>query len=316
MSKVRKGQIVGPYRIIRELADSGGMSLVYEAEVVGGKISAQIGQRVALKVARVFSGHDDAYAQALTSEIDLLNRLHHPGIVRPLVIPSYGHYVARAEELPGSPFYFAMEMLRGGTLADALARSPSLHWRLEMLYQIAAVINYLHLESRAQPDLDGVAHRDLKPGNVMFREAPRGSAALPQPVLIDFGLSHKRRIQSMFTAMTIDYAAPERVAHYLPQYQPTEVDFNYYAADVWALAVMAYEMLTGRWPFGPRDASTNRQQIAYMICYSQMQPLDLPQLPRRVERVLAAALEKHPDYRPTTVEILQELGNLTQIVHR
>ncbi|MCA9542662.1 MAG: serine/threonine protein kinase, partial [Myxococcales bacterium] len=153
----------------------------------------------------------------------VLGRLRHPGIVD---VIDYGHLEN------GWPFLI-LEFVEGGDLEALLNRSGplSLQAGLDVLLQLARVLEYAHAQ--------GVVHRDLKPGNILLRS---GDHRLVK--VIDFGLA-KLMSAEMLTRLTTDgqimgsphYMAPEQ-AMGLPDISG--------AADIYALAGIAYVVMSGR----------------------------------------------------------------------
>lgn len=303
----KRGTAIGPFMLETLLADTGGMSMVYEANVVDNQIIDRNGKKVALKIARTGIENDHIFETLLRQETELLNDLRHPGVVRIIPIEQFGKrdYVGRAPGLPGAPWYFAMELLSNETVKMVIKnlRRYSLSWRLELVYQIAIILDYLHLRD--------VAHRDLKPDNVIFRIAPN-SKQMPSPVLIDFGLGLKRKIEPSVNAATVAYASPERVRTLLRPdgYQPTEQAFDYFPSDVWSLGIIAYELLTGRHPFGDEN---QRTALAEMIMNGHPARMG-GDVPPEVERVVWYMLSKNPQHRPSIPQVLKMLETKIEIL--
>ncbi|HET9038711.1 MAG TPA: serine/threonine-protein kinase, partial [Gemmatimonadales bacterium] len=184
------GRLVGPYRLVRELA-RGGMGVVYLAERADG----QFDQRVALKLVKRGMDSDDIYRRFL-AERQILARLAHPHIARLL----YGGVSAE-----GQP-YFALEYIEGTTLIEhCVSRALSLDQRLRLFLDVCDAVRYAHQNL--------VVHRDLKPSNILV-------TADGQVKLLDFGiaklLSQEPGEPTDLTdtglrAMTPEYAAPEQV---------------------------------------------------------------------------------------------------------
>ncbi len=195
----------------------GGMGTVYR----GTQLS--LGRPVAIKVLRVSDGYDFAFEDRFRREARAMATLNHPNIV---AIYDYGHL--------GSEFlFFVMEFVDGTDLGEIMAQgrmTPQL--ALQLLPQICAGLEYAHTK--------GIVHRDIKPANVMLTRQGEVKIA-------DFGLAKDvMRSASMATEThmvmgTPEYAAPEQFnAH-------REVDHR---ADIYALGVLMYQMLTGALPRG------------------------------------------------------------------
>jgi serine/threonine protein kinase len=195
----------------------GGMGTVYR----GTQLS--LGRPVAIKVLRVSDGYDFAFEDRFRREARAMAALNHPNIV---AIYDYGHL--------GTDFlFFVMEFVDGTDLGEIMSQgrmTPAL--ALQLLPQICAGLEYAHAK--------GIVHRDIKPANIML-------TCQGEVKITDFGLAKDvARVASMATEThmvmgTPEYAAPEQFnAH-------REVDHR---ADIYALGVLMYQMLTGALPRG------------------------------------------------------------------
>lgn len=210
-----EGKRIGPYRIVREIG-RGGMGAVYLAE----RDDPQFRQRVALKLIK--RGMDtDAVQQRFLRERQILARLQHPHIAR-----LYDGGVTDA----GQP-YFAMEYIDGMPLtAYCDDHRLDIEARLRLFEQVGDAVHYAHRNL--------IVHRDLKPSNILVTED--GTVKL-----LDFGIAkwidEEAAPALTWTGMRVltpAYAAPEQVAG-----EPVTT-----AADVYALGVVLYELLTGHTP--------------------------------------------------------------------
>jgi serine/threonine-protein kinase len=142
------------------------------------------------------------------------------------------------------------------------------------MHDIGAALDAAHQQ--------GFVHRDLKPGNIMIR--PNGQA-----VLMDFGVTKMTDASSSLTGTgalgTIDYMAPEQIM------SAKEVDHR---ADIYALGVMLYEMMTGERPFKGGPAQV-------MFAHIQQPPPDPrdinAEIPRHIARAIMQAMSKNPEER-------------------
>lgn len=212
---------IGGFKI-KAVLGRGGMGVVYLAEQDRPQRS------VAIKVLR--AGATSASAlRRFELEAAVLARLQHPGIAQ-----VYEAGTARGQHERVVPF-FAMEFIRGVSLTDhANKRNLGTRQRLELIARICDAVQHAHQK--------GVIHRDLKPGNIVVDE-------LGQPKVLDFGVARVTDGDLQTTTQrtdvgqligTVQYMSPEQVGG-----DPDELDTR---TDVYALGVIAYELLAGRPP--------------------------------------------------------------------
>ena len=261
-----RGQ-VGAYRLISVLG-RGGMGEVYLGEHV------ETGARTAVKVLHAGLSASAEFRARFRREARTLRTLCHPNI---LGIVDYG--------IDRDSFYMALEVIDGVTLADYLVevKQMPLEQSLQVIEDVAAALDHAHAK--------GIVHRDVKPRNVMLRRQSQDGAL--SAVLMDFGIvkwlegtaSMVGTLTSGGMIGTVDYAAPEQItaAH--------DVDSR---ADIYALGMMAYLMMTGRLPF---KGSVGQVVFAHL----QQQPPDPhlinPALPVRAADAIVRALAKMPESR-------------------
>lgn len=211
--------LLGTYRVDRRLAE-GGMGAVYLAH------DQNLGRRVVVKVPHLRFLAEPGFRARFRREIAELVRLEHPSIVRILA-------QGEEDEIP----FFVLQYLGGGSLEDRIARGPSTPEQvLPWLARVAETLDYVHGQ--------GVVHRDVKPGNILFDE--QGHAFLS-----DFGVvkalepAGGAELTEAGTGIGSPiYMAPEQALG-----KPVGP-----AADQFALASTAYEALTGEAPFGKGSA--------------------------------------------------------------
>jgi hypothetical protein len=200
------------------LLGRGGMGAVYKARQV------KVDRLVALKVLPPEAGRDPAFAARFAREARALARLSHPGVVG---LHDFGE--------AGGLLYLLMEYVDGGSLRDVLRKGPAEPLRaLGLVRQVCEALQYAHDR--------GVVHRDLKPENILLDTAGRAKIAdFGLAKLLGAGLSEPGLTASQQALGTLNYMAPEQLE------TPLEVDHR---ADLYALGVVLYELLTGTVPRG------------------------------------------------------------------
>jgi len=253
------GQTLGQYEL-KALIGRGGMASVYRA------LQPSINREVAIKVIHSDLLHQSPdFLARFKREAQLLANLSHPHILK---VFDYGHQ--------DDTVYIVMELLHGGTLNDWLRKGHvSPPHALRMLAQIGAALDYAHARN--------IVHRDLKPQNVLLDEAENA-------YLTDFGIAKLLHNPSLTatgqTVGTPSYMAPE-------QWDPTkEVDAR---ADIYSLGVIAYEMLSGRVPFGSQTSVHLMYEHLTKIPPSPREFND--KIPQYAESLLLRALAKDPAVR-------------------
>lgn len=251
----RVGDLIGPYRLVR-LLGRGGMGSVYLAR----RDDQHYEQQVAIKL--VDPGLDSAeLLRRLRSERQILARLAHPNIARPLD----GGSTAK-----GRPF-LVMEYIEGEPITNYCDRHQlDVDGRLRLFLQICSAVQHAHQNL--------LVHRDLKPANILV-------TADGTPKLLDFGIakivaSRQSRSPADWTRtglrpMTLRYASPEQVH---------DVAITT-TSDVYALGVLLYELLAGRGPYD-LDANSSAHELARAICEDE---------PRRPSQLVALAAGRYAD---------------------
>ncbi len=268
----------------------GGMGVVYRARHV------RLDRLVALKLVRMEQMSPDLLAR-LEAEARAVARLDHPHIVK---VYDVGQCRPAAN---GSPVpYIALEYLPGGSLGKRLvgqALSPGEAARLVML--LARAVAHAHERS--------IVHRDLKLDNVLLAapaDEPALNTSLGCPKITDFGLARQEQGSRRLTGAgavlgTPAYMAPEQANGRPNVGQP---------ADVWALGVILYRLLTGKLPFEAEELT----ELLYLICrQAPTSPRALTAgVPEGLERICLDCLEKEPGRRPTAKTLAEQLEGVCE----
>ncbi len=215
---------LGPYRLVRRLG-SGGMGAVYMAERAGSELR----QQVAVKLLK--RGLDsEEMVRRFQIERQILADLSHPCIARLLDVGTAGD---------GRPF-FAMEYVDGERIdAWCDARRLGTRQRVALFRQVCEAIHFAHQNL--------VVHRDLKPANILV-------TAEGTPKLLDFGIAKLLDRDAAFNTVTMPQgSAPLSLSYASPEQLGRGAITT--AADVYALGVVLYELLTGRRPHRPDGLS-------------------------------------------------------------
>jgi serine/threonine protein kinase len=255
-----------PQLEILELVGKGGMGAVYRAR------QKQLDRIVALKILPPDIGRDALFADRFTREARALAKLNHPGIV---TLYEFGE--------SGGQFYFLMEFVDGVNLRQLLqAGRVSAREALAIVPQICDALQYAHDQ--------GIVHRDIKPENILLDRRGRVKVA-------DFGLAKIMASGSepavahgadagsaMLTEAgkvmgTPNYMSPEQIT------APGEVDHR---ADIYALGVVFYQMLTGELPGKRIEPPSSKVHIDV-----------------RLDEVVLRALEKKPELRYQQASVLK-----------
>jgi eukaryotic-like serine/threonine-protein kinase len=275
---------VAGYEIVRELG-RGGMGVVYLARELA------LNRLVALKVVvgGAFAGVEAH--ERFRREAEAVAALQHPNIVQ---IFNVGSSAAGMDGGPACPF-IALEFADGGTLAAHTGKPMMPRVAAEIVATLADAVEYAH--SR------GIVHRDLKPGNVLMRVNPQlanpGDGLLNRltPKVTDFGLA--KRVDANGDSIRGDTATVAGTMLGTPEYMAPEQaqgdgDIGR-PADVYALGVILYELLTARVPLQGSDALDTLLRVR-----EQEPPLPSrlqARLPRDLDTICSRCLQKDPNRR-------------------
>jgi Tol biopolymer transport system component/tRNA A-37 threonylcarbamoyl transferase component Bud32 len=263
------------YRLIRELG-SGGMATVYLAEDVRHH------RRVAVKVLRPELAATLG-AERFTREIETAARFQHPHILPLLDSGQADGFL-----------YYVMPYVEGESLRDRLAHHGELpiHDAVKILVEVVDALAYAHAH--------GVVHRDIKPDNVLLS----GRHAL----VMDFGVAKALSEASAGTELTTAGVALGTPAYMAPEQAAAEPHIDQ-RADLYAVGVLGYELVTGGPPFVARTAS---EVLAAQVT-QRPEPLEArrPACPPALAHILMKCLEKRPaDRWQSADELLAELEPL------
>jgi tRNA A-37 threonylcarbamoyl transferase component Bud32 len=248
-----------------KLIGRGGMAEVYSATSPKRKA-------VAIKVLRASLSSDEQFRKRFMREANIVSGLEHPNIVR---VMDFGD--------ENDAYYIVMELLSGPDLNNLLKQEKqiTLPKTINLLRGVADALDYAHQR--------GLVHRDIKPSNVMLDSSMSPSRS----VLTDFGIAKISDAHTKITNTgmlgTFDYIAPEQIQ------ASAEVDGR---ADVYALGVMTYQLLTGCLPFERPNTG------ALLLAHLNAPPPDareiLHSLPRNVAHAIQKSMAKEPLARYAT----------------
>jgi urea transport system substrate-binding protein len=267
------------YQIV-QLLGRGGMGVVYKARQEG------LDRIVALKMILGAEHADPKTLARFETEAKMVARLKHPNIVQVYEIGTH----------QGRPF-IVLEYLAGGNLATLLedySLSPTEAARL--VEALARAVHHAHQQ--------GVVHRDLKPGNILFTQVtpgPDGRPLLGEPKVVDFGLARQLDRDKRLTATgavlgTPCYMAPEQASGKIELLGPS--------VDIYSLGVILFECVTGRLPF---DGTTEWEVIQAVISKEPDSPSRIkPECPAGLEAICLRCLRKKPSERYATALDLAE----------
>ncbi|MGH7144258.1 MAG: serine/threonine protein kinase [Planctomycetota bacterium] len=276
-------QQVGHYRLVRKLG-SGGMGSVYEAR------QELLDRPVALKILSSHISSNKTAIEQFHREAQLVAKLDHPNIVAGIDVG-----------VDRGVHYFAMELIRGQSLAHALLGGKRLRLdkTLFMLREIAAGL--AHAYSR------GVIHRDIKPGNILIYTNGDGDLR-PHVKITDLGLA-KTRLLTKEDRRNVGWNMG--TPHYFAPEQSRGDHAQDFRVDIYALGMTAFRLLTGREPFEgmPYHAIRDAHLTSTLI-----HPADHTKepLPTAVTMVLRCMTAKNPRDRYDSYDRL--VNDLTALI--
>ena len=273
------GELAAGHELLHVLA-AGGMGEVYVAR------HQVLGMLRAVKVIRADMRGRERSHERFVREAQVLAKLQHNSIVN---IVEFG------EMANGWPF-LVMEYISGVDLDVLVDQGPvPLADALVVVEQLALALHYAH--SR------GVIHRDLKPSNVLLR-----GGDVRQVKIIDFGLA-RLLDEDARKRLTVDGQLIGSPAYMAPEQVDGDPDVTG-AVDVYALAGIAYKLLSGSPPFGQRPS------LMLMTAHKHEKPPSLSEMcrdiPDMLDMMLLACLAKEPTHRPRAEEVANRIGRLVR----
>jgi len=266
---IQSNQIISHYKILEKLG-GGGMGVVYKAE------DTKLNRTVALKFLPLELSSDYAAKERFIQEAQAASALDHPNIC----------IIHEIDETEDGQLFICMAYYSGETLKKKIQNgSLSIKNAFEIAIQICRGLSASH-------EL-GITHRDIKPANIMITNKN-------EVKVVDFGLA-KLAKQSQYTQTgeaigTISYMAPEQAKGGI-------VDNR---ADIWAIGVLLYEMVSGQLPFRAEYGPA----IIYSILNEPPEPITTARrnIPEQFQRVVDKCLKKNPSERyQTATELENEL---------
>jgi hypothetical protein len=273
------GQVIGGRYRVTGVIGQGGMGVVYGAKHL------ELDQPVAIKVLPAIYARDPETLKRFEQEAKTASRVKHANVVQ----------VFDLGRLPTGQPYLAMELLDGRDLESMLEAGRVLSHAeiLDVLGPMAAALDALHREN--------VVHRDVKPSNVFFARNSSGGETVK---LVDFGLA-------TLTAAGEGAERLTRVGHVVGTavYMPPESARGALcepAGDIYSLAVMAFELLTGAAPFDGPPMAVLMDKVSQ--CAPTLSQVARRPFGREIEALFSSALDREPSGRPrTATDFVQRL---------
>lgn len=276
--------LIGKRYVLHELLGQGGMGSVFRAtDRLNGQFVALKKVIAAAEVLEFTTSYNlTDFRLALAQEFKLSASLRHPNIIEVL---DYGFdnntaAVIGADDDSRRP-YFTMEFLENPQNILEAGKNKPVSFKITLLTQMLQALAYLHRR--------GILHRDLKPANVLVVSRENGQHAVK---VLDFGLSVMRERSSApheesegTTAGTLAYMAPEMLMG-----KPASE-----SSDLYAVGIIAYELLAGRHPFDASDIGKLVNQTLYDS--PDIAALDIDE---QLALVIEQLLQKTPDARYQT----------------
>jgi serine/threonine-protein kinase len=264
---IRINQIISHYKILEKLG-GGGMGVVYKAE------DTKLNRTVALKFLPAELSSDYTAKERFIQEAQAASALDHPNICN----------IHEIDETEDGQLFICMAYYPGGTLKKKIQNGPlSIKDAFKIAIQITRGLSATHELL--------ITHRDIKPANIMITNKN-------EVKIVDFGLA-KLAKESQYTQTgeaigTISYMAPEQAKGGIVDHR----------ADIWAIGVLLYEMVSGQLPFRAEYGPA----VIYSILNEPPEPITTGRrnIPEQIQEVINKCLKKDPSERYQTAT---ELGN-------
>jgi serine/threonine-protein kinase len=261
----------GEFRILQRIG-TGGMGSVYKAE------QPEMNRMVAIKILHPKLTNRQDLASRFRREARAMAQLSHPNTVK---VFTYG-------ELDDGSLYIVMEFLEGRNLNRAVKRDGpmAVERAIPILVQVCGALQEAHSE--------GIIHRDLKPENI-FLSKQMGIEEYPK--VLDFGLAKVTEQQMRpgsvnLTQEGMVFGTPEFMSPEQAQGQTLEA-----TSDIYSLAVILYEALTGKLPFDAKSPMEYIQKHVVEPPILLSERVDALKFPKGLDEVIGKALSKNPKDR-------------------
>ena len=270
------------YRIV-DVLGSGGMGIVYKVEHLELSSSKRF---FALKLLDPKLSTNSSFKDRFVREIEMAMEFTHENVIQ---IRDFGHTDA-------GHYYYTMDYSRGQTLTNVIAKNSklSINRSLSIIRQVLSALKGPHQKN--------IAHRDLKPDNIIIENRNGNDHAL----VLDFGIAKilddngTQKVTQESVIGTPHYMSPEQAGG-------ESIDFR---TDFYSVGVIFYEMLLGKVPF---DGSTKEVLVAHMLKKPPQPSQSLPGLPLAIEELMLRALQKDPNARFSNAEeFIGAIDNIEQ----
>ena len=261
--------VFGPYDILGEIA-RGGMGIVYRAR------QRDLKRIVALKVMKEGEGASKKQIRRFQRETETAAKLQHPNIVAVHEVGCHRGF-----------HYFTMDLIEGDALDEVVKRGEKMNYErvLQIVEEVSRAVHYAHGK--------GIIHRDLKPANILLDTDGH-------PKVTDFGLAKSIDHKSMLTRTGAVVGTP----FYMPPEQARGDNDIDQRADIYALGVILYELLTLKLPF---HGETTMEVYHKILEEEALPPRHHdPKIPLDVQTISLKAMDKDPARRYASAKDLAD----------